>query len=82
VDCLKLCVSLSDHGLKGDLFDSDKANMELLQAARRLRAEMELVTNELSTSEFQMQQARKKCLMLERQVTEQRSKEADLLANI
>jgi chromosome segregation ATPase len=61
--------------------DSDKADMELLQAARRLRAEMELVTNELSTSEFQKQQAQNKCHTLERQATEQRSKEAELLAN-
>jgi hypothetical protein len=61
--------------------DSDKADMELLQAARRLRAEMELATNELSKSEFQMQQAQNKCLTLERQATEQRSKEAELIAN-
>jgi hypothetical protein len=61
--------------------DSDKADMKLLQTARRLRAEMELATNELSTSEFQMQQAQNKCLTLERQATAQRSKEAELLAN-
>jgi hypothetical protein len=61
--------------------DSDKADMELLQTARRLRAEMELATNELSTSEFQMQQAQNKCLTLERQATEQGSRQAELLAN-
>jgi hypothetical protein len=34
--------------------DSDKADKELLETARRLRAEMELATNDLSMSEFQM----------------------------
>jgi hypothetical protein len=61
--------------------DSDKADMELLKTARRLRVEMELATNDLSMSEFQMQQAQEKCLTLERQASEQRSKEAELLAH-
>jgi hypothetical protein len=57
------------------------ADMELLKTARRLRVEMELATNDLSMSEFQMQQAQEKCLTLERQASEQRSKEAELLAH-
>jgi hypothetical protein len=58
--------------------DSDKADKELLETARRLRAEMELATNDLSMSEFQLQQAQSKCLALERQASEQRSKEVEL----
>jgi hypothetical protein len=46
--------------------DSDKADMELLKTARRLRVEMELATKDLSMSEFQMQQAQEKCLTLKR----------------
>jgi hypothetical protein len=59
--------------------DPDKADKELLETARCLRAEMELATNDLSMSEFQMQQAQSKCLTLERQASEQRSKEVELL---
>ena len=61
--------------------DSDKADKELLETARRLRAEMELATNDISMSEFQMQQAQCKCLTLERQASEQRSKEVELLTH-
>lgn len=61
--------------------DSDKADMELLKTARRLRVEMELATNEISMSEFQTQQAQSRCLTLERQANEQRSKEVELLAH-
>jgi hypothetical protein len=61
--------------------DSDKVDMELLKTARRLRVEMELARNELSMSEFQMQQAQSECLTFERQATEQRSKQVELLAN-
>ena len=59
--------------------DPDKADKELLETARCLRAEMELATNDLSMSEFQMQQAQSECLTLERQASEQRSKEVELL---
>lgn len=58
--------------------DVDKADKELLETARRLRAEMKLATNDLSMSEFQLQQAQSKCLKLERQASEQRSKEVEL----
>jgi hypothetical protein len=66
-------------GIGGE--DSDKADKELLETARRLRAEMELATNDLSMSEVQMQQAQSKCLTLERQASEQRSKEVELLTH-
>jgi uncharacterized coiled-coil DUF342 family protein len=52
-----------------------------LETARRLRAEMELATNDLSMSEVQMQQAQSKSLTLERQASEQRSKEVELLTH-
>ncbi|KAM0714182.1 hypothetical protein Q7P37_010331 [Cladosporium fusiforme] len=61
---------------------TDKADMELLKTARRLRVEGELATEELSTSESEMQQAQSKCLALERQANEQRSKEVELVANL
>lgn len=66
-------------GIGGE--DSDKADKELLETARRLRTETELATNDLSISEFQMQQAQSKCLTLERQASEQRSKEVELLTH-
>ena len=61
--------------------DSDKADKELLETARRLRAEMEHVKNDLSMSELLMQQAQSKYLTLERQASEQRSKEVELLTH-
>jgi hypothetical protein len=69
-----------EPGIGGE--DPNKADMELLKTARRLRAEFETVTDELSTSESQLQQAQTKCLTLERQASEQRSKEAELLADV
>jgi len=43
---------------------------------------MEFPTNDLLMSEFQMQQAQSKCLTLERQASEQRSKEVELLTHV
>jgi len=60
---------------------SDKTDKELLETARRLRAEMELAKNDLSMLEFQMQQAQSKCLTLKRQASEQRSKAVELLTH-
>lgn len=72
-----------DHDGSGvGVQDSDKADMELLKTARRLRVEMQRATDELLTSESHVQQAQSKCLTLERQANEQRSKEAELLANV
>jgi hypothetical protein len=67
-------------GIGGE--DPNKADMELLKTARRLRAEIETATDELSTLESQLQQAQIKCLTLERQAGEQRSKEVELLADV
>jgi len=69
-----------ESGIGGE--DPNEADMKLLKTARRLRAELETFTDELSTSESQLQQAQSKCLTLERQAGEQRSKEAEILADV